>query len=82
MDVTLVRAGLVPAFMRLAGDANWWAPRWMVRFRRWLHFSSSRGTDTTITGVTVAGPAPTVAIASAGTTGVSPGSISSNGGDG
>ncbi len=29
MDATLVRAILVPAFMRLAGEANWWAPRWM-----------------------------------------------------
>jgi RND superfamily putative drug exporter len=27
MDATLIRAALVPAFMRLAGDANWWAPR-------------------------------------------------------
>ncbi len=26
MDATIVRAFLVPAFMRLAGDANWWAP--------------------------------------------------------
>ena len=26
MDATLIRAALVPAFMRLAGDANWWAP--------------------------------------------------------
>jgi RND superfamily putative drug exporter len=22
---------LVPAFMALAGEANWWAPRWMRR---------------------------------------------------
>ena len=29
MDASLVRATLVPAFMRLAGRANWWAPRWM-----------------------------------------------------
>lgn len=29
MDATLVRGALVPAFMRLAGEANWWAPRWM-----------------------------------------------------
>ena len=29
MDATLVRGTLVPAFMRLAGRANWWAPRWM-----------------------------------------------------
>ncbi len=27
MDATLIRAALVPAFMRLAGNANWWAPR-------------------------------------------------------
>ncbi len=31
VDATLVRATLVPAFMKLAGDANWWAPRWMKR---------------------------------------------------
>ena len=31
MDASLVRATLVPAFMRLAGRANWWAPRWMQR---------------------------------------------------
>jgi RND superfamily putative drug exporter len=27
MDATLVRGALVPAFMRLMGPANWWAPR-------------------------------------------------------
>ena len=27
VDATLIRGALVPAFMRLAGDANWWAPR-------------------------------------------------------
>ncbi|HEV8648724.1 MAG TPA: MMPL family transporter [Actinomycetes bacterium] len=27
VDATLIRALLVPAFMRLAGQANWWAPR-------------------------------------------------------
>lgn len=26
LDATVVRALLVPAFMRLAGEANWWAP--------------------------------------------------------
>jgi RND superfamily putative drug exporter len=26
VDATLIRATLVPAFMRLAGEANWWAP--------------------------------------------------------
>ena len=31
MDATVIRGLLVPAFMRLAGEANWWAPRWMRR---------------------------------------------------
>ena len=26
MDAFVIRGTLVPAFMRLAGDANWWAP--------------------------------------------------------
>jgi RND superfamily putative drug exporter len=26
MDATIIRGTLVPAFMRLAGEANWWAP--------------------------------------------------------
>jgi putative drug exporter of the RND superfamily len=33
MDATLIRAILVPAVMRLAGRANWWAPS----FLRALH---------------------------------------------
>src|SRR5439155_19140793 len=32
MDATLIRAALVPAFMRLAGAANWWAPAPLRRF--------------------------------------------------
>ncbi len=31
VDAFIVRATLVPAFMRLAGAANWWAPSWMNR---------------------------------------------------
>ena len=31
LDATLVRALLVPALMRLMGDWNWWAPRWLLR---------------------------------------------------
>ncbi|MBK5306394.1 MAG: MMPL family transporter [Frankiaceae bacterium] len=27
VDATLIRGALVPAFMRLMGEANWWAPR-------------------------------------------------------
>ncbi|HEX3796666.1 MAG TPA: MMPL family transporter [Acidimicrobiales bacterium] len=29
MDAFVVRGLLVPAVMRLAGQANWWAPRWL-----------------------------------------------------
>ena len=36
LDVTLVRALLVPATMQLLGDWNWWAPRW-------LHLPGSAG---------------------------------------
>jgi RND superfamily putative drug exporter len=28
LDATVVRALLMPALMRLLGDANWWMPRW------------------------------------------------------
>jgi RND superfamily putative drug exporter len=31
MDATIVRGVLVPAFMRLAGRWNWWAPRPLAR---------------------------------------------------
>jgi len=31
LDVTVVRAVLVPAMMKLAGRANWWAPSWLTR---------------------------------------------------
>ena len=43
MDATLIRGALVPAFMRLAGEANWWAPGPLRR----LHdrFGFSEGVD-------------------------------------
>jgi RND superfamily putative drug exporter len=39
MDATVIRGLLVPAFMRLAGEANWWAPAPLKRLQaRWgLH---------------------------------------------
>jgi RND superfamily putative drug exporter len=43
MDATLIRGTLVPAFMRLAGEANWWAPKWMRRIQQRLGFSESAG---------------------------------------
>ena len=39
VDAFLIRATLVPAFMRLAGRLNWWSPRWLrewhLRFGIW-----------------------------------------------
>jgi RND superfamily putative drug exporter len=34
MDATVIRGFLVPAFMKLAGEANWWAPGPLRRFHR------------------------------------------------
>jgi len=34
LDATLVRALIVPAVMRLLGQANWWAPQRLARFHR------------------------------------------------
>jgi RND superfamily putative drug exporter len=32
LDASIVRGLLVPALMRLFGERNWWAPKWMQRF--------------------------------------------------
>ncbi|WP_082965261.1 MMPL family transporter [Mycobacterium sp. ACS1612] len=39
VDATLVRMVLVPAFMHVMGQWNWWAPRWLVAVHRRLGFS-------------------------------------------
>jgi RND superfamily putative drug exporter len=31
MDAFIIRGMLVPAVMKLAGNANWWTPRWLVQ---------------------------------------------------
>lgn len=31
LDATIVRLFLVPSFMKLMGDWNWWAPKWMFK---------------------------------------------------
>jgi RND superfamily putative drug exporter len=45
MDATVIRGLLVPAFMRLAGDANWWAPAWMKRIHQRIGIRESDGDD-------------------------------------
>ncbi len=41
MDATLIRGTLVPAFMRLAGNANWWAPAPLRRIHNRFGISES-----------------------------------------
>ena len=36
-DATVIRALLVPALMRLMGDANWWMPTWTRTVLRLPH---------------------------------------------
>jgi RND superfamily putative drug exporter len=41
LDATIVRALVVPATMRLMGEANWWSPKWLDRLfpAKGMHFS-------------------------------------------
>ena len=52
VDATLIRGALVPAFMRLMGDANWWAPKPLKALHRRVGLSESAPADD------VAVPAP------------------------
>ena len=45
VDATLVRMVLVPAFMRLMGGWNWWAPHWLQRVHQRLGFSEAPKSD-------------------------------------
>jgi RND superfamily putative drug exporter len=46
MDATIVRATLVPAFMKLAGRANWWAPASLRRIYDRLGMGEHTDADT------------------------------------
>jgi RND superfamily putative drug exporter len=41
LDATVVRLILVPALMQLAGDWNWWMPRWLDRILPRLSFDGN-----------------------------------------
>ena len=43
VDATLVRLVLVPATMKLLGDANWWIPRWLDRLLPTLDVAGEAG---------------------------------------
>jgi uncharacterized membrane protein YdfJ with MMPL/SSD domain len=40
IDATIVRAVLLPATMKLLGDANWYLPRWLEWLPRLEHEAS------------------------------------------
>jgi RND superfamily putative drug exporter len=43
IDATVVRMILVPATMKLLGDANWWIPRWLDRLLPLVHIEGEVG---------------------------------------
>jgi RND superfamily putative drug exporter len=45
MDATVIRGLLVPAFMRLAGPANWWAPPVLRRIHRRFGISEAEARE-------------------------------------
>jgi RND superfamily putative drug exporter len=45
IDATIVRGVLVPAFMRVMGTVNWWAPRWLQRGVARLGLYEGGGTE-------------------------------------
>jgi RND superfamily putative drug exporter len=56
MDATLIRGLLVPAFMKLAGPANWWAPGWLRRIHDRFGISESEATRPLAVPAAVAEP--------------------------
>src|SRR5262249_22218245 len=45
VDAFIIRSTLVPAFMTLAGGANWWAPRWLRRIHDRIGISETVDLD-------------------------------------
>jgi len=43
VDATVVRIVLVPATMKLLGDANWWLPGWLARILPTIDIDSEAG---------------------------------------
>ncbi len=48
LDATVIRALLVPALMRLMGEANWWMPRWTSTALRIPHRERLTGAATDV----------------------------------
>jgi putative drug exporter of the RND superfamily len=64
MDATLIRGALLPAFMRLAGGANWWLPGPLRRLHRrfGLHEGAEEPVPAAAAGAPVAPSRPPQAI--------------------
>jgi RND superfamily putative drug exporter len=60
MDAFVIRGTLVPAFMRLAGNANWWAPAPLRRFHDRYGISEHVDLDAELVLLTDAQPEPRV----------------------
>jgi RND superfamily putative drug exporter len=45
-DATLVRMVLMPAFMRVMGEWNWWAPKWLTRLHDRFGLDDGHGAAT------------------------------------
>lgn len=56
LDAFVIRGTLVPAFMRLAGEANWWAPAPLRRFHERFGISESGPVDRHDVVIDLGGP--------------------------
>jgi RND superfamily putative drug exporter len=56
VDATLVRMLLLPAFMRLMGRANWWAPQPLVKLHERIGINEEEGDVRRVTPVTAVPP--------------------------
>ena len=61
IDATLVRMVLVPAAMKLMGDANWWIPRWLDRLLPAIDAEGQPMPEMEAAPVPEADPAPALA---------------------
>ncbi|MDQ1684853.1 MAG: putative drug exporter of the superfamily, partial [Frankiaceae bacterium] len=59
-DATVIRALLVPALMRLFGDANWWMPNWALTALRLPPMKTSVRLDGGVQTIPAQAAAPTV----------------------
>jgi uncharacterized membrane protein YdfJ with MMPL/SSD domain len=61
IDATIVRGILVPAFMRVMGRLNWWAPRWLQGAVARLGLYERPSASASVTAPVAAGSEPTPA---------------------